>query len=387
MRELDETHLENSTQAGDRPFIVIWEVTRACDLACVHCRANAQPHRSPLELSTAEGESLIRQVRELRVPVFVLTGGDPLKRPDILHLVEYGAGAGLRVSLSPSVTPLLTREVLAQLKARGLARLAFSLDGSTPEIHDRFRGVPGSHARTLQAIRWAHEVGLPLQINSTVSRHNLADFDALAYLIETFSLVLWSVFFLIPTGRGKIEDLLSGEELEQLFAKLYDVSRRARFDVKTTEAMHYRRYFIQKRLLEKQAGANMPPHVGTPPWLKSSVLAQPGSDGIPRALRGINDAKGFVFISHTGEVYPSGFLPLSGGHIRRQPLSEIYQKSPLFVALRKAANLKGKCGICEFREVCGGSRARAYALTGDAFAAEPCCTYQPKGWHEQSGAL
>ncbi len=316
----------------------------------------------------------------------MLTGGDPLKRPDILHLVEYGVRLGVRVSLSPSVTPLLTREVLAELRVRGLARLALSLDGSAPEIHDRFRGVPGSYARTLQAIGWTHEVGLPLQINSTMSRHNFEDFDALARLLETFSLVLWSVFFLIPTGRGKIEDLLSGEEFERLFTKLYDVSRRASFDVKTTEAMHYRRYLIQRRVLERQAGANVPPHVGSPFGLKSSILARPGRDGIPRAFRGINDAKGFVFISHTGEVYPSGFLPLSGGSIRRQSLSEIYQTSPLFVALREAGNLKGKCGTCEFREICGGSRARAYALTGDAFAADPCCTYRPNGWTEKSAA-
>jgi len=375
-----EASLGVGPQLGERPFIVIWEVTQACDLACVHCRASAQPLRSPSELSTEEGESLIRQVRELHTPVFVLTGGDPLKRPDIYRLVEYGTGLGVRVSLSPSATPLLTREALAELKARGLARLAISLDGSTPEIHDRFRGVSGSYARVLQAIGWARELGLPVQVNSTMSRHNVQDFDDLARLVETLGIVLWSVFFLVPTGRGKAQDLLSGEEFEQLFAKLYELSGRVVFDVKTTEAMHYRRYFTQRRTLENKGAPNGASHPRAPLWLKSSALAQPGPDGIPRAVKGINDAKGFVFISHRGEVYPSGFLPLSGGNIRRNSLAEIYRTSPLFLALRDTANLKGKCGVCDFREICGGSRARAYALSGDPLDPEPCCVYQPPRW-------
>lgn len=387
MEASKESNLAAGTQPGERPFIAIWEVTQACDLACVHCRACAQPQRSLLELSTPEGESLIRQVRELRVPVFVLTGGDPLKRPDIYHLVEYGTKLGVRVSLSPSATPLLTRQALAELKARGLARLAVSLDGSTPDIHDRFRRVTGSYARTLQAIGWAREIGLPVQVNSTMSRHNAGDFDALASLVESLGVVLWSVFFLVPTGRGKAADALSAEEFEQLFAKLYDFSGRVSFDVKTTEAMHYRRYFVQRRVLERQTNPEASSHTRGPLWLKSSAIAQPGPDGIPRALRGINDAKGFVFISHIGEVYPSGFLPVSGGSIRKQSLAEIYQASPLFMALRDTNNLKGKCGVCEFREICGGSRARAYALTGDPFSEDPSCVYRPKNWVEEEVAF
>lgn len=386
MEQSRESNATAGTQPDDRPFIAIWEVTQACDLACVHCRACAQPQRSPLELSTAEGESLIRQVRELDIPVFVLTGGDPLKRPDTDHLVEYGTKLGVRVSMSPSATPLLTRWVLAEFKARGLARLALSLDGSTPDVHDRFRGVPGSYAHTHQAIRWAREIGLPVQVNSTMSRHNVRDFDALASLVETLGVVLWSVFFLVPTGRGKAQDLLSAEEFEQLFARLYDFSGRVSFDVKTTEAMHYRRYFVQMRTLERRTNPKASSHVRGPLWLKSPVIAQPGTDGIPRAVKGINEAKGFVFISHVGEVYPSGFLPLSGGNIRKQPLAKIYQVSPLFVALRDANNLKGKCGLCEFREICGGSRARAYASTGDPFSEDPCCIYQPKSWVEEDAA-
>ncbi len=372
--------------SSERPFIVIWEVTQACNLACLHCRASAQPQRSLLELTTLEGESLIRQVRELNVPVFVLTGGDPLKRPDVYHLVEYGTRLGVRVSMSPSATPLLTRDALAELKARGLARLAISLDGSTVALHDRFRGVAGAFDRALQAICWAGELAMPVQINSTMTRHNIHDFDALAKLVESLGVVLWSIFFLVPTGRGKVEDLLSGEEFERLFAKMYDLSGRVSFDIKTTEAMHYRRYFLKRKTQERLAGSEAAARSLGPLWLKSSALGQGGPDGIPRATKGINDAKGFVFVSHAGDVYPSGFLPLSGGNIRRRALAEIYRASPLFVALRDSAQLKGKCGACEFKEICGGSRARAYALTGDPFAAEPCCSFQPEAWIARSSA-
>ena len=385
---------------NERPFIVIWEVTQACDLACVHCRASAQPRRNPFELSSEEAHRLIDQVAELRVPVFVITGGDPLKRPDIYELVEYATGRGVRTSLTPSATPLLTREAIAELQRRGLARLAVSLDGSTAELHDAFRRVPGSYAWTLGAIRWARELGLPVQINTTITRRHRGDFDSTVRLLETLDIVLWSVFFLVPTGRGQTSDLISAEEFEEVFVKLEEVSRRAPFDIKTTEAQHYRRYLLQKRAAERRRGkANSPqvngeempldlegftaarpipalPH--PPPWEGAPGAVPRSLDGIGRAPRGLNDAKGFVFVSHLGEVFPSGFLPISAGNIRRQPLAEIYRHSPLFVALRDASNLKGKCGVCEFRNVCGGSRARAYALTGDPFAEEPCCVYQPK---------
>ncbi len=350
----------------ERPFIVIWEVTQACDLVCVHCRASAQPLRSQFELSTEEGKRLIDQIAEMQVPVFVITGGDPLKRPDIYDLVGYAAGRGVRTSLTPSATPLLTRQAIEQLKARGLARLAVSLDGSCPEIHDAFRGVSGSYARTLAAITAAREIGLPVQINTTVTRRNLDDFDAIVRLLEPLDIVLWSVFFLVPTGRGQMNDLLSAEEFEGVFAKLYELSQRARFDIKTTEAQHYRRYVAQRRAAERRQG-----HA-------PAVRGVETGDGIGRAPRGINDAKGFVFISHHGDVFPSGFLPLSAGNVRRQPLAEIYRSSELFVALRDTSRLKGKCGVCEFREICGGSRARSFALTGDPLAEEPCCIYEPR---------
>ncbi len=209
---------------NETPFIVIWETTQACDLACLHCRACAQPLRSSLELSTEEGKDLIDQVAQMAAPLFVLTGGDPLKRPDIYRLVEYGTRRGVRMSMTPSATPLLTHAAVARLRQCGLARLAISLDGSTAEIHDTFRGVSGSYALTLDAVRWAGELGLPIQINTTITRRNLADFDGMVALLKTFPMVLWSVFFLVPTGRGQLQDLISAEEFEQVFARLAEVS-------------------------------------------------------------------------------------------------------------------------------------------------------------------
>ncbi|HLH10051.1 MAG TPA: TIGR04053 family radical SAM/SPASM domain-containing protein [Terriglobales bacterium] len=361
--------MERGLDFSKRPFIVIWETTQACDLACVHCRACAQPLRSSLELNTDEAKCLIDEVKALGAPVFVLTGGDPLKRPDVFELVSYASRQSVRISLTPSATLLLTREAIQKLKDCGLARLAISLDGPSTDVHDAFRRVAGSFDWTLSAVRWAREIGLPVQINTTITRHNLQYLDSMIALLETLDIVLWSVFFLVPTGRGSAVDLISAEEFEAVFEKLYETSQRVRFDIKSTEAQHYRRFLLQRRAEEKRASKTVaapPPFGGHSP------------DGIGRAPRGINDGKGFVFISHLGEVFPSGFLPVSAGNVRKQSLTELYRNSPLFVALRDSSNLKGKCGICEFREVCGGSRARAYALTGDPFGEEPRCIWQPK---------
>ena len=361
--------MEPRFDLDERPFIVIWETTQACDLACVHCRACAQPLRSTLELSTDEAKHLIHEVAALRAPVFVLTGGDPLKRPDIFELVEYASTHGVRISLTPSATPLLTQEAIHKLKQCGLARLAISLDGPSGEIHDAFRRVRGSYDWTLRAVCCAREIGLPVQINTTITRHNLQYLDSMIAVLEQLDIALWSVFFLVPTGRGSAIGLISAEEFEQVFDQLYQTSRRVKFDIKSTEAQHYRRFLLQRRTEEKRKGNGK----SLAPMLRTST-----ADGIGRAPRGINDGKGFVFISHIGEVFPSGFLPVSAGNVRKQSLTELYRHSPLFVSLRDSKNLKGKCGICEFREICGGSRARAYATTGDVFAEEPCCAWHPK---------
>jgi radical SAM protein len=351
----------------ERPFLAIWEVTQACDLACVHCRASAQPERHPMELSTEEGKRLIDQIAALQVPVFVLTGGDPIKRPDLFELIAHARQAGVRVSLTPSATPLLTREVIFRLKEAGLARLAVSMDGARAETHDAFRGMAGSFARTLDAIRWANEAELPVQINTTFSRRNIGEIDDLVARMEQLKITLWSVFFLVPTGRGKLADLLNAEEFEHVFARLFELSGKASFDIKTTEAQHYRRYVLQQRAAQRRAGV-------------TAAAPEKLPDTIGRAPRGLNDGKGFVFISHTGEVFPSGFLPLSAGNVRQTGLAAIYRESPLFQELRNPDSLEGKCGVCEFRQICGGSRARAYALTGDPLAEEPCCVHIPRGY-------
>jgi radical SAM protein with 4Fe4S-binding SPASM domain len=398
----------------ETPFLAIWEVTQACDLACKHCRASAQPLAHPDELTNAEGKALIDQIAAMHVPIFVFTGGDPLKRKDVFELIRYAAGKGLHVALTPSATPLLTREAIFELKKAGLVRLGISLDGSTPEIHDCLRGLPGAWARTIQAIEWANEAGIPIQVHTTLGHRNIQDLDNFCALFEKQPIVMWNVFFLVPVGRGQLDDLLSGEEFEQAFAKIYELSQRVNFQIKTTEGMHYRRYLLQHNLKERQfahghatkdAGCmtegtdlqvkgtgfspyNNPAHEPEVPAPRSSSVGyEPGTPTTDAATRTrgwvtrrVNDGKGFLFISHTGSVYPSGFLPIDAGNVRQTPLAEIYRNAPIFKSLRDTSLLKGKCGACEYKEICGGSRARAYAVTGDPLASEPCCIYQPKHW-------
>jgi len=290
--------------------------------------------------------------------------------------------------VTPSATPLLTREAMFKLKEAGLVRLGISLDGSTPEIHDTFRGLPGAWARTIQAIEWANEAGIPIQVHTTISRHNAKDLDNLCALFEKLAIVMWNVFFLVPVGRGQLDDLLSGEEFEDVFGKIYELSHRVSFQIKTTEAMHYRRYLLQHNLEERRIGHGHGQGQGLGhPGSGAAAAYEPGAptaDAKTRtaswATRRVNDGKGFMFISHVGNVYPSGFLPIHAGNVRETPLAEIYREAPIFKSLRDTSKLEGKCGACEYKEICGGSRARAYALTGDPLAQEPCCIYQPKNW-------
>jgi len=369
----------------ETPFLAIWEITQSCDLACKHCRAAAQPIPHPDELTNAEGKALIDQIADMHVPIFVFTGGDPLKRKDVFELIRYAADKGVQVAVTPSATPLLSREAMFKLKEAGLVRLGISLDGSTPEIHDTFRGLPGAWARTIQAIEWAKEAGIPVQVHSTISRHNVHDLDNLCALFEKLSIVMWNVFFLVPVGRGQLGDLLSGDEFENVFGKIYELSHRVNFQIKTTEAMHYRRYLLQHNLEERRMGhGSGHPHAAASA-ATSYEAGTPTSDAQTRtvgwATRRVNDGKGFLFVSHTGNVYPSGFLPIHAGNIKQTPLQQIYRDSPIFKSLRDTSKLEGKCGACEYKEICGGSRARAYAVTGDPLAQEPCCIYQPRNWN------
>ncbi len=355
----------------EAPFIVIWELTRACDLACLHCRAEAVTRRNPLELSTEEGKRLMDRARAFGQPLFVLTGGDPLKRPDVVELVAYGASIGLRMAMTPSGTPLMTPAILQELKAAGLSRLAVSLDGSNAQIHDAFRGVAGSFDWTIRMLDAARELGLTTQVNTTVSRHNLDDFDALCDLMIERGITLWSVFFLVPTGRARPHDVASAEDFERVFNRMYDLSKTAPFDIKSTAAPQYRRVILQRQVAERRARTRT-----AAPTPMTGGIGFSLADGVGRA-KGVNDGDGFVFVSHTGEIYPSGFLPIKAGNVRSDDLVEIYRNAPLFRALRDRTQLQGKCGVCEYRDVCGGSRARAYAMTGNYLAAEPFCAHVP----------
>lgn len=356
------------------PFIVIWEMTQACDLACLHCRASARPTRDRGELTTHEAKNLLGTARTFGRPLVVLTGGDPLKRPDTVELVRYGTDLGLRMAMTPSGTPLMTREAIRALHDAGLARLAVSLDGSCAAIHDAFRGVRGSFEWTVRMIHAAREMGLTTQINTTISRHNVEDVEPLIALVREMGVSLWSVFFIVPTGRARAEDLAAAEELESIFHRLYDVSKTAPFDIKTTAAPHYRRVIMQRQRAERRGGERT-----APPTPMTGGIGFSLADGVGRA-KGVNDGDGFVFVSHRGEIYPSGFLPVSAGNVRHDNLVDVYRTHPLFRALRDRGQLRGKCGACEYRSVCGGSRARAYAMTGDVLASDPLCAYVPPAY-------
>jgi radical SAM protein len=344
---------------SEAPFLVIWEVTRACDLACVHCRASADPYRNPLELSTEEGFRLLDSVREFGDPIMIFTGGDPLKRPDLFELLEHSVSLGLRTTVSPSPTPLLTAEAIAGFKRVGVARISVSVDGWDAASHDGFRQVQGSFDRAIFALEEAQRIGLSTQINTTVSRHNWEHLEEIAQMVDRLGCDMWDIFFLVPTGRGASQAELEGAEFEQVFGFMYQRSKRSRAVIKTTEAMHYRRYLLERR--KEEGGAN---------------AGHPGDNPLNR-MAGINSGRGFVFISRTGEIYPSGFLPISSGNVRRDSLGEVYRNGALFQVLRDSSLLKGKCALCQYRNLCGGSRSRAYALTGDYLAAEARCIHQP----------
>jgi len=342
------------------PLLVFYEVTQACDLVCQHCRACAQTRSHPAELKTDDSLQLIDQLTEFpSQPMLVLTGGDPLKRADIFQLVEHATRAGIGVSITPSATPLVTPAAIGRLREAGIARIAISIDGADAATHDATRGVPGSFDRSLQILTAARTAGIPTQVNTTLTPANLAQIESLAEILAHLGIVMWSVFFLVPVGRARDLPRLSADECEMAFARLWRQAQRQPYAIKTTEAPHYRRYVIQHQISQAD-GCDRTATVGFVP-------------------AGVNDGKGVMFVSHTGLVHPSGFLPIVCGAFPREHVVDIYQNSPVFRALRDADKLAGKCHFCEFRHLCGGSRARAYAVTGDAFAAEPDCAYQPDG--------
>lgn len=349
------------------PFLFIWEMTRACALACVHCRASAVRRRDPKELTTEEAKRMLDAVRRFGQPLVVFTGGDPIRRRDVVELVRYGTDIGLRVTLTPSGTPRTTRDKLAELQRAGLARLAVSLDGACAEVHDAFRRVRGSFAWSMDILRHAKELALPRQINTTVTRQTVGQLPAFLPLLAELEVALWAVFFVVPTGRATPEQSLGADEVEDVLAWLAELAERAPFDIKTTAAPHFRRIVLQRRTRRNTA---------------APAVARAGfrvaDDGIGRSAAGITDGCGMLFVSHVGEIMPSGFLPLPVGDVRADDLVTVYREHPLFTGLRDPDRLEGKCGYCEFRAVCGGSRARAWAATEDAFAEDPLCAYVPR---------
>lgn len=345
------------------PQFVYWEITRACDLACIHCRAEAITGRSLLECSTEQGKDLLRQIAAFggpRLPQVVMTGGDPLQRPDLFELIAYGRTLGLSMSATPAGTARLTPQVVEAFRDAGTASLALSLDGASAASHDAFRGVAGSYAWTLDGASAIVSQGIPLQINTMVTGDSAAELPAIYEVVRDLGITRWALFFLISTGRGQGLAEVTPAESERVLNWIWQrtVDPATPFAIKTTEAHHYRRIGFTK--LARRT---------TPEALRAGPLGR----GF-----GIRDGNGIVFVSHSGEIYPSGFLPLAAGNVRRgDSLAEVYRQHPLFVGLRDADRLEGKCGACSFRRICGGSRARAYAATGNPLGSDPLCPYVP----------
>ncbi|MCC6173710.1 MAG: TIGR04053 family radical SAM/SPASM domain-containing protein [Chloroflexi bacterium] len=357
------------------PYVVAWETTRACALACQHCRASAIPRRDPRELTTDEGKRLIDTLVELGRPILILTGGDPFMRRDLADLARYGVEQGLRVGLSPSATALVTRERLETFHDIGVSMVHVSVDG-LEETHDGFRRVPGSFARTLEIMRDVRALGLPLQIGTTVTRQTVGDLPGVAALVREYDIQVWNVFFLVPTGRGQAADMLDANETETVLHWLWQVSKQVGFRVRTTAAQHYRRVVIQQERQARGLPADLPSRDVT--W-EATGAGYAFREGRAPQQQGVNDGKGFAFISHIGDVYPSGFLQQSAGNVRETSIVDLYRDHPLFRALRDPAQLLGKCAHCSYAQVCGGSRARAWALTGNPMADDPTCAYEPGG--------
>lgn len=342
------------------PALVYWEMTRACALACRHCRAEAAATPQEWELTFVQSKSLLLQIAGFNRPLphLILTGGDPLERDDLYDLIDEARRLGLRVSITPSATPKLTSTALMRLREHQIESIALSLDGSSATRHEAVRAVDGCFCRTIDAIRIANELGIPIQINTLVSQETSADLPRIYELLKTLLIARWSLFFLISIGRGKMLQPLVSDEAEKCLAWIYELSKAAPFEIKTTEAPSFRRVALEKMMQEGR---------GPIEFKLSSVY---------RGFE-IRDGHGIVFISNQGNIYPAGFLPLQAGNVRRDHLVDIYRHSPLFCALHNSSGFHGKCGKCEYTRICGGSRSRAFALTGDPLSSDPLCPYKP----------
>lgn len=370
---------------GARPFLVLVELTRACDLACRHCRAESVRDRDPAELTTAELTALLDDLASLGAPRprVVFTGGDPFHRPDLEELVRHGSSAGLSVAVSPAGTPRATAERFGALRRAGAVAASLSIDGAGPSTHDAFRRVDGSFDWTVQACRAAVAAGLRLQVNTTVSRETVADLPGIARLVADLAVVMWSVFFVVPVGRAEQLQPLGADETEDVLHFLHELAPRV--PLKTTEAPAYRRV-----MLEGEAGGHSAWRPGPlfdelharlrAIWPEALDPEAPGRrvhDGRRRAPLSVGDGRGVVFVSHVGDVQPSGFLPLVAGNVRERPLTSLYRDSPLLRSLRDPARLGGRCGRCDYADSCGGSRSQAYGRSGDPLGEDASCAYVP----------
>lgn len=341
--------------------LVAWEITRNCNLNCIHCRAAATRGPYKGELDTKTCLKIIDQITEISMPIVILTGGEPLLRTDIFRIAKYGTDKGLKMVMAPNGT-LITSSSARQMVESGIKRISISLDGATEERHDKFRGVEGAYKSSLEGIKIAKAAGIEFQINTTITKLNLEEIPKILSLAEKLGAVALHIFLMVPTGRGKyiIDQEINAEEYENTLNWFYDQQEKTSLHLKATCAPHYYRILRQRA---KSEG-------------KSVNFSTHGADAVTRGCLG---GAGFCFISHVGIVQPCGFLDLPCGDVTKNSFADIWNNSKVFESLRNVNNLKGKCGRCEYKKVCGGCRARAYEATGDFMAAEPLCNYEPAG--------
>jgi AdoMet-dependent heme synthase len=345
---------------GTGPRLIAWEVTRTCNLSCIHCRAAAQDRSYEGELSTAEAFALLDNVASFAKPIIILTGGEPLLRPDIFEIAAYGKTKGFRMTMAPNGT-LITPEKARQMKEAGIERISISIDGATAAAHDAFRQVPGAFDGALRGIAYARQADVEFQINTSITQQNLAELPAIQELAVKLGAVAHHIFLLVPTGRGKdlAEQAITAQQYEKTLHWFYEQKDQVPLQLKATCAPHY------YRILRQRARAD-----------GRKVDVQ--TFGLDAMTRGCLGGIGFCFISHVGQVQPCGYLELNCGNSREKPFREIWENSEIFKKLRDPSLYQGKCGQCEYLRVCGGCRARAYENTGDFLAPEPLCLYQPR---------
>ncbi|MGE5112724.1 MAG: radical SAM protein [Acidobacteriaceae bacterium] len=403
--------MSSTTAREYKPRLIFWEVTKGCNLRCIHCRATATELASPTDLPNEKALDIIRQIAGYANPILVLSGGEPLYRSDIFQLARYGTDLGLRVALATNGT-LVTKEIARKIVDAGVKRVSISLDGSTAEIHDSFRGIPGAFDAAIYGFRNLKELGMPVQINMTIARHNAKQLPDVLNMVRNLGADALHTFLLVPVGCGvdiAEEQMVPPQEYEDILNWFYDQSLTGDIELKATCAPHYFRVVRQRRVAERKAAGYGQQRADAPaPAIGPVEMTMPGSTGIsftgkpersghsghpgghpgghPDAMNAVTKGclagTGVCFISHEGEIYPCGYLPTLAGDLRKQTFAEIWEKAEVFQTLRDDDALKGKCGCCEFRHVCMGCRARAYAATGDFMASEPFCVYQPKAYAE-----